>query len=149
MPHITGVVEKMTLEEIQQTIADALPMRVPHFDADTPPRERVSKLEDYLLASAEQRGALIEARHWLRELEDNLRDQIDSLQGWQAMLQGSPRKVRTKTEIQQAKQAAAPALFSAGRVARKLRGSVDDQIDRFAFEDQFVISRAYSMISGS
>jgi hypothetical protein len=139
----------MTLDEIRGVLAEAMAMRTPRKFTEQAPKERVGALEDYLLESAYQRGALIEARHWLRELEDRLRQEADELQGWQAMLAGSATKVRTKAEIQAAKETAAPALFAAGREARKLRGSVDDQIDRFAFEDQFVISRAYSMISGS
>jgi hypothetical protein len=140
----------MTIEEIRQTIADALPLRVPRFATDTPTRERVSALEDYLLTSAYQLGALVEARHWLRLLEDRLSREVDLLQGWEAMLPSKGAKATyTKTEIAAAKRASAPQLFAAGRECRQLRGSVDDQIERFKFEDQFVISRAYSIISGS
>lgn len=142
----------MNLDEIRATIADALPLRVPRFTAETPPKERVGALEDYLLGSAYMRGELIEARHWLRELEDALRQQIGELEGWEVMLPGrgaKPAGNPSKAHIQEAKQRAAPALFAAGREARKLLASVDDQIDRFEFEDKFVISRAYTFISGS
>lgn len=139
----------MTLDEIRTVLSEALIMRVPRFAPDDLPKSRVSALEDYLLASAYQRGALIEARHWLRGLEEKLRQEIAELLGWQAMLPGVTSKAATKAEVQAAKESCAPALFAADRETRKLRGSVDDQIDRLAFEDQFVISRAYSMVSGS
>jgi hypothetical protein len=136
----------MTLDEIRQTIADALPLRVPRFTGDDTPREKVAQLEDYLMQSAEQRGALIEARHWLRELEDVLRGQIDALEGWQSFL---PKGAPTKTAVNDAKRQAAPNLYAQAAEIRKLLASVDDQVDRFAFEDQIVVSRCYSMISGS
>lgn len=142
----------MNINEIRDTLAQALPLRVRRFDPDVPPREKVSRLEDYLLESAEHRGALVEARHWLREAEDVMRREIAALDGWEVFLPGrgaKPAGNPSKAHIEEAKERAAPALFDAAREVRKLRGSIDDQIDRLEFEAQFVISRAYTFISGS
>jgi hypothetical protein len=139
----------MQLEEIRIILADALPLRVPQFEPETPPKERVRLLEDYLMGSAFQRGALIETRHWLRLLEGQLGEQIDELDGWEPFLQLRSSKGASKSDILEAKGRANPGLFAALGECRRLRGSVDDQIDRFAFEDEKVISRCYSMISGA
>lgn len=141
----------MDLEEIRSTLAEALKLRVPRFSDEIGPRERASALGDYLLISANVSGALVEARHWLRLLEEELAGKLRNLEGYEAALSaaGHQKGAPTKSQIMQAKRLTAPHLFDAHAEGRNLRGSVDDQIERLKFEAQFVISRAYTIISGS
>lgn len=138
----------MNLAEIEDVLNRALPMRVPGGPTlGTSARERIAALEDYLLASAHINGELVEARHWLRELESTLTDQWEHLEGWEVGLR-RPRAKATKQDIQEAKVRSSPGIFEAGRKARRLRESVVDQIARFEREAT-IVSRAYTIITGS
>lgn len=137
----------MSLDEIRDVLARALPMRSPTFPEDTPGGAKVPVLEDYMLAVAEINGELVEARHWLRLLIDSLGDQWKNLQGWEVALRKA-RNRATKEDIHAAKVQVAPSLYEAGREARTLKSSVDDQIARFEREER-VVSRAYTMVTGS
>lgn len=136
----------MTLDEIRDALNRSLPMRSPTFAEDTPGGEKVPVLENYMLAVAEINGELVEARHWLRLLIEKLGDDWEHLQGWEVALRKA-RARATKQDINAAKVQVAPQLFAAGREARRLRDSVDDQIARFEREER-VVSRAYTMVTG-
>lgn len=137
----------MTLDEIRDVLARALPMRSPTFPEDTPGGEKVPVLENYMLEVAYVNGELVEARHWLRLTIETLGDQWKNLQGWEVALRKA-RNRATKEEIHAAKVIVAPQLYEAGREARALKSSVDDQIARFEREER-VVSRAYTMVVGS
>ena len=68
------------------------------------------------------------------------------LGGWEVALK-RPRDRATKAEIEEAKVKVAPQVYAAGREAKQLLDSVDDQISRFEREER-VASRAYTMMSG-
>lgn len=138
----------MTLDEIRQTLALALPVRTPTFEHGTPAHQRVAGIEDYMFDAAVHHGSLVEARHWLRHAEDELRRKVDEMQGWEQFMSRRGSGAPTRPEIDRAKRQLDPGLFAAGREVRLLRGSVDDQIARFEFE-QSTLSRVYSLISGS
>lgn len=137
----------MDLDAIEAALTHALALRTPLFEPGTSGRVRIAALEDYMLASAHANGDLVEARHWLRETEERLRDEWNNLEGWEVALKGTTRSRATKTDIQQAKIKASPQLFEAGRKATRLRESVVDQIARLEREEK-VLSRVYAMISG-
>jgi hypothetical protein len=137
------------LEQIEEILLAALKLRSPCFTARSgiTVREKIAELEDYLLKGAHVNGELVEVRHWLREVEEDLTDQWDGLVGWEINL-GSAKVINaTKQQILAAKIAAAPQLYAALRKARRLRESVVDQITRLEREEK-VMSRAYTMISG-
>lgn len=136
----------MSLDEIREVLARALPMRSPTFTQGTPGAGKVPALERHMLAVAEINGELVEARHWLRLTIEALGDQWKNLQGWEVALR-KPRARATKEDIQAAKAMIAPHLFDAAREARTLKLSVDDQIERFEREER-VVSRAYTMVTG-
>lgn len=135
----------MNLEQIREVVDRALPLRFPKVD-ELRGAEKVAALEDHMLASALISGDLVEARHWLRRLQETLRDEWAHLEGWEVALK-RPRDRATKAEIEEAKVKVSPALYAAGREARQLLDSVDDQITRFEREER-VASRAYTMMSG-
>lgn len=136
----------MTLDEIRDALGRALPMRSPTFADDTPGGEKVPVLENYMLAVAEINGELVEARHWLRLTIEDLGEKWKHLQGWEVALRKA-RNRATKEDIHAAKVQIAPQLYDAGREARRLKSSVDDQIARFEREER-VVSRAYTMVVG-
>lgn len=138
----------MTIEEIEAVLAAALPLRVPRFPPDERPRTKVSALEDYMLTLAYHHGELEEALHWLDAVIARLSEKIGAMTGFEAALPSKPRDRITEADRNSAKRRLDPATFAAGARAKELRTSVLRQIARFEF-DQTVVSRAYSLISGS
>lgn len=138
----------MTLADIEAALARALPFRVPRFEPGLGARQKVSQLEDFMLSSALVNGDLVEARHFLRLLEQDLSDRWDQVQGWEVVAPPKARAKLTVADIDRAKHAVEPTLWDARRKAQTLRLSVDDQITRME-ADQRVASRAYSMLSGT
>lgn len=140
----------MTIEEIKAALATALPMRPPKWEKDDPPRgpEKVELLENYLLDSAYARAELEEALHWLDSLVAHFVGQVEQITGYEALLPSKPSSRITQQDVNAAKRKVSPTIFDAGAEARQLRTSVERQIKRFEFEEQWVLSRAYTMISG-
>lgn len=137
----------MTVAEIEAALARALPMRTPRFDPDTPPRAKISALEDYLMDAAYINGELYEAAHWLNLLVDDYKTQIEQMDGYEVALGKQPARA-TQAEILIAKRKMNPSVFEVATHARQLRDSILAQITRFAGEEK-VISRAYTLISGT
>lgn len=137
----------MNLEEIEEALSVALPLRSPTFQPDDSARKKIGELEDYMLKSAQICGGLYEAKHWLVVVADRLASEWEHLDGWEYALR-RPRAKATKAEVNAAKVKASPELYAAGRRARALRASVMDQITRLEREGDRM-SRAYTMLSGS
>jgi hypothetical protein len=138
----------MDIAEIRAALTAALVMRPPMFMDGEGPREKVAALEDYLLSSAYVAAGLEEALHWLSALGAHFAAQVDQITGYEVAL---PRKTRdriTKDDILLAKRVVDPATFEAGIEAKALRASVLRQIERLRFEEQYVISRYYTMVTG-
>ncbi len=138
----------MTLERIREVLEEALPLRCPRCnDPDASPGRKAEELQDYMLQSANIAGGLWEAKHWLRALRAQLADEWERLKGWEVAT--TKRRERlTAADINRAKTQVAPAQYEAGREARRLAESVDDQIERLDREAR-ACSRAYSMLSGT
>lgn len=136
----------MSLEEIRAALEEALPLRSPRFAPEERPATKIAALEDHMLACAEVNGSLVEARHWLRFLRARLADEWEKLEGWQ-MATDKARARLTAADINRAKIRVAPTQYEAGREAKRLSESIDDQIVRLEREEK-VCSRAYSLISG-
>lgn len=137
----------MTLEQIEAALDGALPLRIPRFEPGLAARNKVALLEDYMLTSAIANGDLVEARHWLRRLEQDLGDRWDRIEGWEVVAPSKARNKLTVADMERAKRIVEPALFDARRKAQGLRLSIDDQIVRLEREER-VCSRAYTMIAG-
>jgi hypothetical protein len=74
----------VTLEEIKKALHAALPVRVPLYDPNAPPRERIEGLEKHILLVAWHRAELEEALHWAIELGKTLRREWDGVEGHEA-----------------------------------------------------------------
>ena len=141
----------MEIEKIQATVGWALSLRAPKWEQNNgrvAPATKIAALEDYLLESAYCAADLEEALWWLDGRLNDFQRQIDQMTGYEVAL---PRKTRdriTKDDILHAKRIIDPATFDAGAEAKLLRQTILRQIERLRFEEQWVVSRAYSMISG-
>lgn len=121
-------------------------MRMPRFEPDTPARERVAKLEDYLYESAIIEGEISELRLGAqRSLEVDERT-WDAIKGWEANLR-QPTKTPTKADADAAKAAMAPELGLRIRQARWTISRCNEALERLDRETKR-ISRALSFING-
>lgn len=134
----------MTLEEIQQHLHDLVKLRMPAFTQETPIKEKIEALEDYLLETARARGVLEEARLVMEDSYELIADKWDAVEGWEVYLRGKPK---TQVEIDEAKRQADPDLFFSRRRAIKLIRQIGHQIKRFE-KDDAACSRAYTMLVG-
>jgi hypothetical protein len=135
----------VTLDEIKSKLESAMKVRIPQFDPNLPPREKISKLEDHILLVAWHRGELEEALHWCIEAGKKLRVEWDQVQGYEVGLPSRP----TKEQIDLSKGRIAPELYASLEQARTLTTSIRRQIDRLGGSDYDAASRAYSLLSGS
>lgn len=136
----------MTLDEIRQALHTALPIRVPTFDPNTHPREKITALEDHLLKCAYHRGELEEALYWAVEAGKTLRAQWEGVEGHEAMLRGSRP---TKEQIDAAKARIDPTTWAGLQECRSLVEALRRQIVRLGGTDYDAVSRAYTLISGA
>lgn len=140
---------KADIEEIKQAVHDAVKVRPPTNDDERlPPQAKVSLFEDYLLRSAWMRAELEECVFWLDATIAQLKATVESMTGYEALLPRKPQDRITQADINAAKAKVDPPTFEAGAEAKHLRAHALRQITRFEFEAQWVISRAYTMISG-
>jgi hypothetical protein len=136
-------------EEIAALVERVVALRPPKFEPGTAPRVKVSALEDYLMDGSYVAAELEEAHHWLSLTIERCTEVIAEMQGYEALLPPKARDRITAADHLAAKREANPDPFLAGAEAKRLRATVLRQIDRLKFEAQWVISRSYSMISGS
>lgn len=147
---LPGAVHPVTIDEIRGVLDEALVMRPPRRkdEPEQGTKEFVSRLEDYLLESAYARANLEEARHYLALTLEHLRTELAEMTGYEALLPRKPQERITEADRNRAKAVARPDLVGAGKDAKLLLESVNRQLQRAEFEAQWVISRAYTMISG-
>lgn len=145
----------MTVDEIREILGEAVTMRPPKFtpipDGEPSPtdRQKIDRLQDYLLESAWMQSALEEALFYLLNVIARLKGEIDGLTGWEAVLPNKPAGRLTQADVQSAKRIAAPEIYEAGAEAKQLVEAVKRQIEKFRWEaGQGPISRAYTMIVG-
>lgn len=139
----------MTLDDIRQRIDAALPIRIPQFDPNTHPAEKVGGLETYLLATAFHRGELVEAWHWLEEVRKKALREWNELTGYEVALPraGSSRNV-TQGDVKAAKRTLRPDLASLLEDCTSLERDLERQIRRLEWDDR-AASRSYTLITGS
>jgi hypothetical protein len=144
---------ELTMENLKARLQGALKLRPPKFEYEgadrTPTREKIDLLESYLLESAFVRAELEEALHYLASLVAHFKRKVDEITGFEALLPSKPRDRLTNADVNAAKRRVDPVSFECGAEAKQVMDSTLRQIERLAFEEQWVISRAYSMISGS
>lgn len=138
----------MDADEIKAAVNTALPLRPPRWDEHLPPARKIAELEDYLMTTAFAQAELEEARHWIDLLVKHFKKQVDDMTGYEPLLPAKRSERITKDDILQAKRRTDPLAFELGAEMRQLQVTTARQIDRLRFEAQWVVSRAYSLISG-
>lgn len=136
----------MDLPEVRRRLESALPLRVPLFDPNKAPRERIEELEDHILKVAWHRAELEEALYWTMEAGKVLRARWDGVRGYEVAIRGSRP---TKDQIDQAKAEIDPATYAALLEARGLVDVLKRQIIRLGGSDFDAASRAYTMLNGA
>lgn len=135
----------MNLPEIKERLHRAMVIRIPVFDPDTPPREKVSALEDHILRCAYHRAECEEALYWCVEAGKQIRAQFEEqTQGYNIGLKSRP----TKDDIERARAELAPSLHQALLEARDLVEALRRQVYRLGGSDYDAASRAYTLLSG-
>lgn len=132
--------------EIRQRLEKALKLRIPLFDPDTHPREKMQKLEAHILQCAYERAELEEALHWGIEIGKQLRVQWDSHRGWEPVAGSKP----TQERVNDAKRRTGmQPVWDAMQEMRALVDALERQIKRLGGSDYDAASRAYTLMSGS
>lgn len=136
------------LEEIREKLRVASQLRVPVFDRKAQPRYSLralsEELAEYMLLSSFQAGELHEARLGLRaDLEELLRE-WEQLEGWEMYRQG-----RTDSSREEAKKQAEPELWANISAVKWLVNQLTDEMDRLNHDAEKVVSRAYTILTGT
>lgn len=136
----------MTIDEIRERLERALPLRIPTFDPDANPRDKMAALETHILKCAWERAELEEALHWAIEVGKQLRVQWDSHQGWELVAGAKP----TQERVNDAKRrTGARPVWEGMQEMKALVESLHRQIARLGGSDYDAASRAYTLMSGS
>lgn len=136
------------LEAIREKLRVASQLRVPVFDRRAEPRYSLrslsEELAEYMLLSAFQAGELHEARLGLRaDLEELLRE-WEQLEGWEWLRQG-----KTDSSREEAKKQHDPELWAKISAVRWLVNQLTDEMDRLNRDAEKVVSRAYTLLTGT
>lgn len=109
------------------------------------PAEKVDCLEDFMLLCAEARNRCENGRIVIAEALRTLREQWDGIEGWESFLPGGKRrKEATRDDIDEAKSEINGDLLPSIRKAEFLLRRLDQQISRFAKNEE-TVSRLYTI----
>lgn len=136
------------LEEIRRKLRVASQLRVPVFNRLKQPRYSLralsEELAEYMLLSSFQAGELHEARLGLRaDLEELLR-QWEQMEGWEMYRQG-----KTDSSREEAKKLAEPELWANISAVKWLINQLTDEMGRLNHDAEKVVSRAYTILTGT
>lgn len=129
-----------TISEAHQV---ASKLRVPVFQRETAPREKIDQLEEYMLLSAYFAGELHRERLEHHQRVADLQLEWDHLAGWEPF-----RRSKTETAVEDAKRQLRPDLYDAIADARWAIARLSEEIDRLE-RDATKVSRTYTFITGS
>lgn len=136
----------MTLQEVRERLLKALPLRIPQFDPNSHPRERVQGLADHILTVAYHRAELEEALYWTIEAGKTLKVRWDGHQGYEVALRGSKH---TQEQVNEAKRRTGMReVWDGLQEAKALKEALERQINRMGGSDYDAASRAYTLLSG-
>lgn len=137
----------MTLQEVRERLLKALPLRVPQFDPNAHPRDRVQGLADHILKVAYHRAELEEALYWTIEAGKALKVKWDGHQGYEVSL---PRGSKhTQEQVNEAKRRTGmKETWDGLQEAKALKEALERQIIRLGGSDYDAASRVYTLLSG-
>lgn len=137
------------LNGAKERLFEASRVRVPVFDQDESPGNKIAKLEDFALKAARWRASLEEARLWLSEAHHELTVQWAMIEGWEVHAPGGKkRKDMTKDDITEAKRLTSPGLWRDISDTKHVIAQLSNQIRRLE-KDEDRVSRIYTFITGN
>lgn len=140
----------MSPDDIKELLYTAAKLVVPSFrpkDGEEPPRprEKASMLEDHMILCARWLMKLEEARLFMYDATRVLEDQWDAIEGYEVAM----GKEKTQKAVVEAKRKLRPELYDGVRTGKALIARLSDQIRRIERDQEVVVSRVFTMISGS
>jgi hypothetical protein len=142
--------EEMTPDKVQTLLYTASNLVVPSFrpkEGEEPirPREKAARLEDHMILCARWLMQLERARLFMYDATRVLEDQWEAIEGYE-MTMG---KEKTQKAVVEAKRKLRPDLYGSIRTGKALIARLSDQIRRIERDQEVVVSRVFTMISGS
>jgi hypothetical protein len=134
-------------DEVRQLLYTVAKVKAPSFKGRDPKPnagQKIEELEDHLFEIARWRCELEEARLYMHDARRELEDQWDEIEGWQAVA----GKVKTKQDVVAAKKTIRPDLYDGIRMAKFLIERLSEQIRRLERDEEYAVSRGYTLISG-
>lgn len=134
----------MSPKEVRELLYRASKVMVPTFRGrEMSGRQKIEELEDHLFIIARWRAQLEEARLWMQDARRELEDQWDEIEGWQAVADG-----KSKQAMIDAKRTIKPDIYDGIRMAKFLIERLSEQIRRLERDEEYAVSRGYTLISG-
>lgn len=115
---------------------------------DLGPREKIARLEDYMVEGAQVEADLARLRLSAHRQLQVAEEEWASIQGWQAQLQRPGRQDATAADRDRAKATVRPDLWATIRECRFLIPRLNEEIARME-RDTKRASRIYSFIVGA
>jgi hypothetical protein len=142
----------VSVEEAEGILHEAAKLKMPTFvyrsNNGGPPvtssREKIERLEDFLLKTARWRGHLEEQRLIVQSAVRDLQIKWDHMTGWQEHRREGEKTVAS---VNDAKRIADPDLHDSIKKGEFIVKRLSDQIRRLEHDDE-VASRAYTFITG-
>lgn len=134
----------MIPDEVRELLYRASKVMVPTFRGrEMSARQKIEELEDHLFVVARWRCQLEEARLWMQDARRKLEDEWEDIEGWQSAASG-----KTKQAMVDAKRTIRPDLYDGIRSAKFLIERLSEQIRRLERDEEYAVSRGYTLISG-
>lgn len=141
----------MSVEDAEEVLTEAATIKMPTFvygdggDLQrTSSREKIGRLEDFLLKTALWRGHLEEQRLIISQATRQLQRKWDHMTGWEQFRRNGEKSVQS---VEDAKRQLDPDLYDSIQAGAALIKDISDQIRRLEHDDD-VASRAYTFIVG-
>lgn len=121
----------------------AVTLRIPVFEREVPPKQRIDELADYMLLTAYWQGEMNAERLDLLETLKTAQHEWDHLEGWEPH-----RRNKTEAGVNDAKRQLRPDLYDQMKdLSWKVKRLVEEheRLER----DATKTSRVYSMMTGT
>lgn len=137
----------MELQQIRERLEAATEIKMPRFDPNSAPRDKISGLEDYMNLVSVTRAELEEAMFWSWEAKKLLKDKWDDIEGWEPLLPKRDQQKPSKEAIALAKRKVNGPVYEGYREVNGLMEMIGRQIRRLELDHE-AASRIYTLIVG-
>ncbi|MDP3985066.1 MAG: hypothetical protein Q8Q52_08725 [Acidimicrobiia bacterium] len=120
-------------------------LRAPRGEGSLNARRKIDILEDHLILISRWRAQLEEAMLYMQAATKTLEDKWDQIEGWETMRADGEKSQKS---IVEAKRKVRPELYDGIREAKWLADKLGRQIRRLERDEEYTVSRAYTLITG-